>query len=267
MIQTFPQPKRQYQEIGIKLYEEFCRKNFQVGDKLPTERDIAERFDISRAVVREALIMLELMELIEIRKGSGIYLIKQLDEEQPEGELASSIEKDDVGPFEMMQARQLLESHVAEFAATQATKKDILKMRQALELEKQNLEMSDLNIGTSNLNMETPSHDGDKLFHLAIAEATQNSVLIDLVENLWTRRENSPMWKQLHTHITDPSYRKQWLVDHENILLAIQQKKPDLARQSMWRHLENVKDSLLALSEHQDPNFDGFLFSSNPVQI
>jgi GntR family uxuAB operon transcriptional repressor len=166
-----------------------------------------------------------------------------------------TLDKDDVGPFEMMQARQLLESHVAEFAATQATKKDIIKMRDALELEKKNIEVFD------------NDHAADKLFHLAIAEATQNSVLVDLVENLWERRENSPMWKQLHSHITDQAYRKKWLIDHENILLAIQQKKPDIARMAMWRHLENVKDTLMLLSEHQDPNFDGYLFSTNPVQI
>ena len=155
----------------------------------------------------------------------------------------------------MMQARQLLESHVAEFAATQATKKDIIKMREALELEKKSIDESGNN------------HVADKLFHLAIAEATQNSVLVDLVKNLWDRRENSPMWKQLHIHITDQAYRKKWLVDHENILLAIQQKKAGPARLAMWQHLENVKDTLMELSEHQSAHFDGYLFSTNPVQL
>lgn len=255
MINTLTKPKRLYQEVGLKLYEELGQSHFSVGDRLPPERNIAERLGVSRAVVREALIMLELMELVEVRKGSGIYLIKQPTKNLLNNELESSLDKDDVGPFEMMQARQLLESHVAEFAATQATKKDIMKMRDALELEKQNIDVLDHN------------HAADKLFHLAIAEATQNSVLVDLVENLWQRRENSPMWKQLHSHIIDQTYRKKWLVDHEDILSAIQQKKPNEARIAMWQHLENVKDTLLILSEHKDPNFDGYLFSSNPVQI
>ncbi|MBD5770270.1 FCD domain-containing protein [Marinomonas colpomeniae] len=255
MISTLTKPKRLYQEIGLTLYEELRQSRFAVGDRLPPERDIAERLGVSRAVVREALIMLELMELVEIRKGSGIYLIKQPSEDTSDNKLESSLDTDDAGPFEMMQARQLLESHVAEFAATQATKKDIVKMRDALELEKQNIDVLD------------HKHAGDKLFHFAIAEATQNSVLVDLVKDLWERRENSPMWKQLHSHITDQAYRKKWLIDHEKILSAIQQKKPDAARLAMWRHLENVKDTLLMLSEHQDPSFDGYLFSSNPVQI
>lgn len=255
MIKACIKPKRLYQEVGLKLYKELGQSHFRVGDRLPPEREVAERLGISRSVVREALIMLELMGLLEVRKGSGIYLIQQPTHSAPNNELESSLDKDDVGPFEMMQARQLLESHVAEFAATQATKKDIIKMRNALELEKQNSGTVD------------QDHDADRLFHLAIAEATQNSVLVDLVENLWERRENSSMWKQLHRHIIDQTYRKKWLVDHESILLAIQQKKPDAARIAMWQHLENVKETLLVLSEHTAPNFDGYLFSSNPVQI
>jgi len=255
MINKLVKSKRLYQEVGLNLYEELRQGKYKVGDRLPPERDIAERLGVSRTVLREALIMLELMELVEVRKGSGIYLIKQPEDNTSAGGFEASLDNDDVGPFEMMQARQLLESHVAEFAATQATKKDIMKMRDALELEKKNIEVLD------------HDHVADKLFHLAIAEATQNSVLVDLVENLWERRENSPMWKQLHSHITDQAYRKKWLIDHENILLAIQQKKPDIARMAMWRHLENVKDTLMLLSEHQDPNFDGYLFSTNPVQI
>lgn len=255
MINKLIKPKRLYQEVGLNLYEELRQGKYKVGDRLPPERGIAERLGVSRTVLREALIMLELMELVEVRKGSGIYLIKQPKDNKSTDRFEETLDKDDVGPFEMMQARQLLESHVAEFAATQATKKDIIKMRDALELEKKSVEVLD------------KDHAADKLFHLAIADATQNSVLVDLVENLWVRRENSPMWKQLHSHITDQAYRKKWLGDHENILLAIQQKKPDIARMAMWQHLENVKDTLMLLSEHQAPNFDGYLFSTNPVQI
>ncbi|PYF84345.1 MULTISPECIES: FCD domain-containing protein [Marinomonas] len=255
MINSLVKPKRLYQEVGLKLYEELRKGRYQIGDRLPPERDIAEQLGVSRTLLREALIMLELMEVVEVRKGSGVYLLKQPTSIKSTDRFEESLDKDDVGPFEMMQARQLLESHVAEFAASQATKKDILKMRDALELEKQTIDTADKN------------HEADKLFHLAIAEATQNSVLVDLVKTLWERRENSPMWKQLHSHIIDQAYRKKWLIDHENILLAIQQKKPDAARMAMWRHLENVKDTLMLLSEHQDPNFDGYLFSTNPVQL
>jgi len=243
--------KRLYQEIGQALKDRIASGEFVVGDRLPPEREIAVQCQVSRAVVREALIMLELQNLVEVRKGSGVYLINQPNDELDEKN--DAIEHDDVGPFEMLQARQLLESHVAEFAATQVTKNDIARLRKALQMEYQHLENDNLD------------YDGDEMFHMAIAEATQNSVLADMVKDLWDRRQNSSMWLQLHARIVNQDYRKGWIEDHEKILLALQRRDPAAARDAMWQHLENVKHTLLELSDVDDPQFDGFLFNFNPV--
>ena len=243
--------KRLYQEIGQGLKDRIVNGEFVVGDRLPPEREIAEQCNVSRAVVREALIMLELQDLVEVRKGSGVYLINLPDEKDSAAEQAS--EYADVGPFEMLQARQLLESHVAAFAATQVTKSDISRLRQALQIEYQHLENQELD------------YDGDEMFHMAIAEATQNSVLADLVKDLWDRRQHSSMWQQLHARVVNQDYRKSWIKDHENILLALQRKDPVAAKDAMWQHLENVKQTLLELSDVDDPQFDGYLFNSDPV--
>lgn len=243
------EPKRAYQKIGLILRQELVDDNYQVGDRLPPERDIAERLDISRTVVREALIMLELENLVEIKKGSGVYVLNipsQSDSAEP-------IIKDEAGPFEMLQARQLLESNIAEFAATQVTPNDIAKMRAALQLEKEELES-----GSS-------EDSGDKLFHRSIAEATQNSVLVDMQNQSWERRINSSMWQKLHSHINGLEYRSEWLEDHKKILAAMQRKDPVAAKSAMWQHLENVKQRLLEMSDVNDPDFDGYLFNSNPV--
>ena len=245
--------KRLYQEVGMKLRNELASGHYQVGDRLPPERDIAEQLQVSRAVVREALIMLELENLIEVRKGSGVYVLN-LPQQQTSttGGLTSD---DDVGPFELLQARQFLESDIAAFAATQVTKNDIAQMRQALEMEK------DI------LNSSGEDDDGDRQFHMLIAQATGNSILAEIIEQLWLRRKNSPMWSKLHTRITDTSYRQNWLEDHYKILAALQRKDPKAARQAMWQHLENVKEKLLELSDVEDPAFDGYLFESIPVAI
>ena len=243
--------KRLYQEIGQNLIDRIISGEFVVGDRLPPEREIAEQSQVSRAVVREALIMLELQNLVEVRKGSGVYLINQPSQDPEINKSAD--ENSDVGPFEMLQARQLLESHVAEFAAMQVTKNDISRLRKALQMEYQHLENED------------SDYDGDQMFHMAIAEATQNSVLVDMVKELWDRRQSSSMWQQLHSRIKDQDYRKRWLEDHEKILSALQRRSPSAAKEAMWQHLENVKQTLLELSDVDDPNFDGFLFNSNPV--
>lgn len=244
------EPKRPYQKIGLELRQMLMSNDYSVGDKLPAERDIAENLGVTRTVVREALIMLELENLIEVRKGAGVFIINLPDSS---GEFESL--KDDVGPFELLQARQLLESNIAEFAATQATPNDIARMREALELE------------VSELHNEEGEQFGDKEFHLCVARATQNSVLVDMLRESWERRENSPMWEQLHKRVRSNRYQQQWLQDHSDILLAMQKKDPRAAKRAMWQHLENVKFKLLEFSDVDDPSFDGYLFKSNPVLL
>ncbi|WP_086981040.1 FCD domain-containing protein [Vibrio aphrogenes] len=238
-------PKRAYQVLGLTLRKEISDGLYPVGSRLPPERDIAERLNVGRTVVREAIIMLELENLVEVKKGSGVYVINLPN-------VVNIKENEDVGPFEMLQARQLLESNIAEFAALQATPADIERMREALEIEQDDLKNQVIN----------PT--GDKLFHLSIAQATQNSVLVDILKHEWDRRESSSMWNKLHCHIETTEYKEEWLKDHQNILIAMRKKSPVEAKHAMWQHLENVKNRLLELSDFDDPHFDGYLFESIP---
>ena len=226
---------------------------YHPGERLPPEREIADMLNVTRTVVREALIMLEIKGLVEVRRGAGIYVL------EPSSEAASAtadtLHCNDAGPFEMLQARQLLESNIAEFAALQATRDDIIKMRQALQLEEKELASSS----------PGGSESGDMLFHLAIAEATHNSMLVELFRQSWQWRENNPMWSQLHRHLGDTNYRKEWLVDHKQILAALIKKDARAAKLAMWQHLENVKQRLLEFSNVDDIDFDGYLFDSWPL--
>lgn len=238
-------PNRLYQEVGLQLQTRISQGEFDIGDRLPPERDIAQVFNVSRSVVREAIIMLELQGLVEVRKGSGVY-ITHLPQDNGDDEQRSN----DVGPFELLQARQVIESQIVSFAANNITKSDISLLREYLEKDRISLEN----------NLDEDDYDFDKLFHLTIAKASQNSVLSDIVYDFWRRREQSPMWQQLHTHIHDNQYRYRWIDDHEKILHALQRRDPELARNAMWAHIEHVKDTLFELSDVDDPEFDGFLF-------
>ena len=128
-------------------------------------------------------------------------------------------------------------------------------MRAALKLERQELAT------------QSEYCIGDEQFHISIAEATHNSVLVDMLKNSWERREQSPMWQKLHSRIIGHDYRQEWMEDHTRILAAMQRKDPVMAKSAMWQHLENVKQRLLELSDIDDPNFDGYLFNSNPVVL
>lgn len=241
---------RLYQEVGNTLRAAIARGDYPIGDRLPPERDIAEHFDVSRSVVREALIMLELEHLIDVRKGSGVY-VAALPQNVSSARVRN-LDENTFGPFELLQARQLLESEVAAFAATQATKSDILKMRQAIEQER------------LALNAGCADESADEQFHCLLAQSTQNSVLAGMVEDAWRARKHNPLWAGLHGHTQDFSYRWDWLEDHQRILQAVLRRDARDAKQAMWQHLENVKAKLLEISNPDDPGFDGYLFDSTP---
>ncbi|EAM6970188.1 Uxu operon transcriptional regulator [Salmonella enterica subsp. enterica serovar Ago] len=245
--------QRPYQEVGAMIRDLIVQTPYRPGERLPPEREIAERLNVTRTVVREALIMLEIKGLVEVRRGAGIYVLDSADNNEMEG--ADVNHCNDAGPFELLQARQLLESNIAEFAALQATREDIIKMRQALQLEERELASS----------APGGSESGDMQFHLAIAEATHNSMLVELFRQSWQWRENNPMWLQLHSHLGDTLYRKEWLVDHKQILAALIKKDARAAKLAMWQHLENVKQRLLEFSNVDDIYFDGYLFESWPL--
>ncbi|HEA9263905.1 Uxu operon transcriptional regulator [Escherichia coli] len=248
---TFAQ--RPYQEVGAMIRDLIIKTPYNPGERLPPEREIAEMLDVTRTVVREALIMLEIKGLVEVRRGAGIYVLDSSGSHNTDSPDANVC--NDAGPFELLQARQLLESNIAEFAALQATREDIVKMRQALQLEERELASS----------APGSSESGDMQFHLAIAEATHNSMLVELFRQSWQWRENNPMWIQLHSHLDDSLYRKEWLGDHKQILAALIKKDARAAKLAMWQHLENVKQRLLEFSNVDDIYFDGYLFDSWPL--
>lgn len=132
--------QRPYQEVGAMIRDLIIKTPYNPGERLPPEREIAEMLDVTRTVVREALIMLEIKGLVEVRQGAGIYVLDNSGSQNTDSPDANVC--NDAGPFELLQARQLLESNIAEFAALQATREDIVKMRQALQLEERELASS-----------------------------------------------------------------------------------------------------------------------------
>lgn len=254
----FSQPKRLYQTIGEQLRQQIFDGRYKVGDKLPPERLISEEFNVSRTVVREAIIMLELDALVAVRKGSGIHVIADApasqgsdDEplEQKVREILTEIKK--AGPFEMLQARQLVECMIAAFAATQVTKQDIVELTRLQELGHQ----------------EDQTRDSvwDREFHLQIARATNNSVLAMLVELMWYGRESNPLWTKLHEHI-DPDELNSWHQDHSEILKSLIRKDASATQKAMWQHIENTRQALYnASSASSDDPYDKYLFQDDPL--
>lgn len=174
--------------------------------------------------------MLELQGTVDIRQGSGVYVMRIPEEHENEEERFLN---SDVGPFEILQARQLLESNIAAFAAKMATRADIDNLRRIIEQEQRAIAADD------------NSQDNNKMFHLVLAGATQNQMLLATVESIWHHMDSSPLWQQFNGHIASRAYRLKWLGDRQTILAALRRRDVMGAWQAMFQHLENVKKAYL----------------------
>ncbi|HEY0208783.1 transcriptional regulator ExuR [Acerihabitans sp.] len=245
----FTETRRLYQQLAAELKQRIESGVYPVGEKLPAERYIAEEMNVSRTVVREAIIMLEVEGYVEVRKGSGIHVISNQQKNLllPSGEFQFTA----AGPFELLQARQLIESNIAEFAATQVTRQDIVLLMDIQE----------------NARLEDRFRDSkwDLKFHVQVALATQNTAMATIVEQMWSQRLHNPYWRKLHEHIDDKSIVS-WCEDHDHILKALIRKDPYAAKLAMWQHLENTKQMLFhATTDDFEFNVDRYMFTENPV--
>ena len=232
-------PKRLYQELASQIETDLLNNDLiNTGDKLPSERELSDKYAVSRTTLREALIMLELYGLIEVRKGSGVFYVGRNNKNN---HFQPSIS---VGPFELLQARQWFESSMAELAATNISNSQLKELKELIILG--------------------PSGDKvDKGIHILIAEGTHNNMMIKTAHDLWNARETD-MWDKMFVRISDlESAKRNWHQDHLKILHALMRRDPQQARDAMWLHLENVKTSLFEASDVDDPEFDGFLFAQN----
>ena len=223
------EPKRLYQHVAAELKKQIAAGRYAIGDKLPAERYIAEDMNVSRTVVREGIIMLEVEGLVEVRKGSGIHVISQQIKTPADAGHDNEFMTLSAGPFEMLQARQLLESNIAEFAASQVTKSDIVQLMAIQEQARQEDRYRD--------------SEWDKRFHIQVAQATQNSVLVTLVEKLWHQREQNPYWRKLHEHI-DASSIDSWCEDHEQILKAVWGDTYGGENNYLWVHIAHLRQKI-----------------------
>lgn len=241
--------RRLYQQLAATLKERIETGVYPVGEKLPAERLISDEMDVSRTVVREAIIMLEVEGYVEVRKGSGIHVMSNQQRHLVVPD--NGIEFGTAGPFELLQARQLIESNIAEFAATQVTKQDIMRLMEIQEHARQEDRFRD--------------SEWDLKFHVQVAQATQNTALATIVEKMWSQRLHNPYWRKLHEHIDEKSIES-WCEDHDLILKALIRRDPHASKLAMWQHLENTKQMLFrATTDDFEFNVDRYLYSENPV--
>jgi len=220
---------RLYQRVANTLAREIRAGRYVPGQRLPAERDLALRFDVSRPTIREAIIALEIVGLVDVRKGSGVYVIEEPEDAEDVSEL-------DIGPFELIEARTLFEGEIAALAARLADETQIGALREILaDMEAENRE------GIS-------GELADREFHLYIARMTQNSAMVGALEYLWDVRYHSPLCVRLMNQVRATGI-KPIIRQHEVIVDALATGDPALARSAMRDHLTAVTEELLAATE------------------
>jgi DNA-binding FadR family transcriptional regulator len=223
---------RRFRQVAAQLEELIERGQWAVGARLPGEREMIKRFAVSRTVFREALILLELKGVVEIRVGSGTYIRPK---NMTDGGLPGSGLMESAKPFDLIFARRLVESEVARLAALTATPDDLKKMRIALK------------------QMETDAepfmhrHISDKAFHLAIAEATRNPALMFVVAAYWDAYRKCIV-DGASSIARRPENRERALADHSAIYFCIEAKDGAGAAAAMQAHLDRVSRFLSSFS-------------------
>ena len=226
--------------IANQIKDKICSGSYGTGERLPSERELAEMLTVSRPSVREALIALEIEGWVDVRVGSGVYVTapeSRLTIDEASSAVQGTATPMDIGAVDLIQARLLVETYCAELAARNATAEQLKEM-----------ETATLILPGS----EQPSKHNDRL-HLLIAEASGNAALANTVQNLRTLSENSAIFNKLNQHFV---YDEVWEVahnEHLSLLRALQKRQPAAAKRAMRDHLLGISSRLgLDASEDKD---------------
>ncbi|MGJ8562174.1 MAG: FadR/GntR family transcriptional regulator [Alphaproteobacteria bacterium] len=222
--------RRFYHTVAENILELIDSGFFPVGHRLPSERDLAVKFDVSRVSVREALIVLQAHGRIDVKVGSGAYVL--------DGSRLPINGLPKVGPFELTEARVLFEAESAALAAPIITDETIQELEGYIEI------MSGKPDGTMS------ADDADAAFHNAIARATNNQAIIFVIDSMWKMRSKAAQLQKVYRDVcdNDPSHRED---EHLAILKALRNRDSGAARRTMRAHFTRIIVALLEDSEKE----------------
>ncbi|MBN3824812.1 FadR family transcriptional regulator [Burkholderia sp. Ac-20384] len=236
------QNRRLYQQIADKLSAMIESGDFPPGSYLPPERELAEQFGVSRTSVREALIALEVSGLVSVRVGDGVKVRHPEATTAPEPdtkaapftiieidpELGIALDLDtEIPPFALLQARRLIEPEAASLAAKHGSDEQIEGIHEAYLRNQEDNRSGSL------------THPGDRLFHIRIAEASDNAAYALMIKQLLAHKYDL-MFQRLQSLYMPNDMPHRSELEHRAILDAIRARDPDAARRAMAEHLDEV---------------------------
>lgn len=193
------------------------------GDRLPSTKVLAERFSVATPTLREALRRLQAGGVVDIRHGSGVYVRNERERFVLANPHHAGLEADVI--LNLLDARLLIEPHLAELAAHHATKAEIVNMERHLDDAESYLADRDLEL-----------HEVNMRFHASIASASGNQVLCQIIESLielYSSEQMAILWLY--------GARALDYEQHREIFAMIRDRMPDQARERMAEHLRDVR--------------------------
>jgi GntR family transcriptional repressor for pyruvate dehydrogenase complex len=211
-----------------KQIERLILKKLRPGDKLPSERELAEMLAVSRSSIRDAIRSLELMGMVEPRQGAGT-IVREVSSDSLVNPLANARKRKEELLGELLDFRKMLEPPLAARAATRVSADEISEMEEILERQEEKLRGGDSTIAE------------DSEFHYAIALASGNSVVLKVLDTLMDLLRDSRE-RSLQVEGRPPKS----LAGHRRILAAIKRHDAEAAKVAMRRHIEDVEEIVLS---------------------
>ncbi|UYY58162.1 FadR/GntR family transcriptional regulator [Sphingomonas sp. S2-65] len=223
--------RRLFQDVAEQIVALIEEGAFPRGSRLPGERELSERFGVSRVTIREAEIALQASGRLQIKTGSGVYVA-----DRPKG---GSDHLPIVSAFELTEARALFESEAAALAAPIISDGDIAVLRDLLE------QMSRDGLDDAALTAI------DQTFHLTIASASGNKAIIHVIETLWRLRTELPEVRRTHSSVChhDSTQRHD---EHGAIVEALARRDAQSARLAMRQHFGRLLEAMLDATEQRE---------------
>lgn len=224
-------PKKIYEEVAEAIYEMIRNGQLKPGDRLDSVQQLAENFQVGRSAIREALTSLRAMGLIDMKQGEGTY-VKEFETDQIIFPLSTAILMNQEDITHLLEVRKILEIGTVAAAAIKRNQDNLNAMVSALnDMKRAN---GDEELGEK----------ADLQFHLAIAEASQNPLLMSLMHHVSDLMGETMKETRRLLLFSKQSTMEQLYEEHVSIYQAIKDKDDEKARNFMLIHLENVESTL-----------------------
>ncbi len=216
-------PKKVSSQIAEQIRSSILAGEFNPGDKLPPERELAEMFGVSRPSVREALNILAAAGLVESYQGGGT-VVKSLVETTTGPPLSELIKAERERALDVIEVRKSMEAWTAYYAAQRALPEDLRRLEAIVaEMER-------------NLAGMKSSQDLDANFHIVIAQATHNVVWLHMMQSIFDAMKEFQQGVWRAVYLTEEDHRLLYR-HHKTVFEAIRDRNPEKARDEMLTHL------------------------------